>query len=65
MPPDYDLTLEDQVRECYGRVVYTHKTHEQMADLCTAKLGRFKVAQIAINALTSAGLVGIIVTNET
>lgn len=65
MPPDYDLTLEDQVRECYGRVVYTHKTHEQMADLCTAKLGRFKVAQITLNALTSAGLVGIIVTNET
>ncbi|WP_341874505.1 hypothetical protein [Methylobacterium nodulans] len=21
-------SLEDQVRECFGRVVYTHKTHE-------------------------------------
>lgn len=65
MPPDYDMTLEDQVRECYGRVVYAHKTHERMADRCTATLSRFKIAQIALNALTSAGLVGIVVTSKT
>jgi hypothetical protein len=25
-------TLDDQLREMYGRVAYTHKTHEKMAD---------------------------------
>ena len=27
-----DTTLEGQLREMYGRVAYTHKTHEKMAD---------------------------------
>lgn len=48
--------LEDQVRECFGRVIYTHKTHEKMADVFTAKLKRYKVAQIGFAALTTSGL---------
>lgn len=29
--------LEGQLRECYGRVVYTHKTHEKCADILQKK----------------------------
>lgn len=47
--------LEDQIRECFGRVVYTHKTHEKMADRCGATLWRYKCAQIAVSALTASG----------
>lgn len=65
MQLDYDITLEDQIRECFGRVVYTHKTHERMADNCTKKLNRFKVGQIVLTAATSTGAVGVVVTNET
>ena len=65
MPPDYDMALEDQVRECYGRVVYTHKTHERMADRCAATLNRYKVSQIVLTALTSTGAVAVVVTSET
>ncbi|MBB5751665.1 SLATT domain-containing protein [Prosthecomicrobium pneumaticum] len=65
MKLDYDITLEDQIRECFGRVVYTHKTHERMADNCTKKLNRFKVGQIVLTAATSTGAVGVVVTNET
>ncbi len=64
MPLDYDFALEDQIRECYGRVVYTHKTHERMADRCAKRLSRFKIAQIALTALTSAGAVGAIIKHE-
>jgi hypothetical protein len=64
MQPDYDITLEDQIRECFGRVVYTYKTHEKMADNCTRRLNRFKVGQIILTALTSTGAVGIVVTNQ-
>lgn len=38
--------LEDQIRECFGRVVYTHKAHEKMADRCSATLQRYKLCQI-------------------
>ncbi|QFQ88922.1 SLATT domain-containing protein [Paracoccus kondratievae] len=65
MQLDYDITLEDQIRECFGRVVYTHKTHERMAENCTKKLNRFKVGQIVLTAATSTGAVGVVVTNET
>lgn len=65
MPLDYDLALEDQIRECYGRVVYTHKTHERMADRCADTLRMYKLSQIALSALTTAGAVGVVVRDET
>lgn len=64
MQIDYDINLEDQIRECFGRVVYTHKTHERMADNCAQKLNQFKVAQIVLTAVTSTGAVGVVVTNK-
>lgn len=64
MPHSYDITFEDQIRECFARVVYTHKTHERMADRCSQDLRRFKWAQIVLSALTSAGAVGVVVRDE-
>lgn len=64
MLPSYDIEFEDQIRECYGRVVYTHKTHERMADRCAQELRRFKWAQIILSALTTAGAVGVVVRDE-
>lgn len=55
--------LEDQVRESFGRVVYTHKTHEKMADRCAATLRRYKLAQIAVSVLTASGALSIIVVD--
>lgn len=49
------LHMEGQIRECLGRVVYTHKTHEKMADRCAARLQRLKICQIVISALTASG----------
>jgi len=51
MPPF--SPLEDQIRECFGRVVYTHKTHEKMAEGCAKTLQNYKLAQIAVSALTA------------
>lgn len=50
-------TLESQIRECFGRVAYSHKTHEKCADLLHAKLGRIKIWQIALSAITTGSLV--------
>jgi hypothetical protein len=48
-------SFEDQIRECFGRVVYTHKTHEKMADNCGETLRRYKIAQIAVSAFAASG----------
>lgn len=52
--------LEGQVRECYGRVVYSHKTQEKCADILIARHDRIKLAQIVLSALTTAGFVSVV-----
>lgn len=59
-----DALLEDQIRECFGRVVYTHKTHEKMADLCAGTLRRFKIAQIVLSALATCGVVSLFLIDD-
>lgn len=49
--------LEGQLRECYGRVVYSHKTHEKCADILLERQGHIKLAQIIISALVTGGIV--------
>lgn len=64
--PDPDSFLLAQVRESFGRVVYSHKTHEKQADICF----RFhRIQQGALVVLTAASsgtflvaLLGIMVT---
>lgn len=45
-----------QIRENYGRVVYTHKTHEKAADIYHNQLHTIKVLQITLSALTTGSL---------
>lgn len=58
--PDTRAILEGQLRECYGRVVYSHKTHEKCADILLSRLGCIKLTQIILSALTTAGFVAAV-----
>src|SRR5260370_27666917 len=49
--------LEGQLRECYGRVVYSHKTHEKCADILFGRLSMIKNVQILLSALTTGGFI--------
>lgn len=49
--------LEAQIRECFGRVVYSHKAHEKAADQCLRSLKRVKLWQIVLSAVTTGGLI--------
>ncbi len=49
--------IEAQIRECFGRVVYSTKTHEKCADLCMGRLQRVKIVQIVLSAITTGGLI--------
>jgi hypothetical protein len=41
----------------YGRVVYTHKTHEKMADGCMHRYKRLKKAEITLSSLATSSLI--------
>jgi SMODS and SLOG-associating 2TM effector domain family 4 len=55
-PTEIRTSLESQLREMYGRVAYTHKAHEKMAD---GYVGRYKVVknlEIAMSAIATGSL---------
>ncbi|EKK5516310.1 SLATT domain-containing protein [Enterobacter hormaechei] len=53
--------LEGQLRECYGRVVYTHKTHEKCADLLLDKLRKMKNLQLVLLAITTGSFISTVI----
>ncbi len=54
---DGENILEGQLRECYGRVVYTHKTHEKCADILLSRHKRIKFWQVVLSALIAGGII--------
>ncbi|NUU06443.1 SLATT domain-containing protein [Leifsonia sp. C5G2] len=48
-----DRFLLAQVREAFGRVAYTHKTHEKQADICFTKHRWQQGVLIALTAISS------------
>ncbi len=59
-PADARALLEAQLRECYGRVVYSHKTHEKCADILLSRLSAIKLWQIILSSITTAGFLAAI-----
>lgn len=60
-----DPYLLAQVREAFGRVVYSHKTHEKQADLCFSQHRWQQGGLIALTAISSgaflASVLGVLV----
>lgn len=48
--------LEAQIRECFGRVVYSHKTQEKCADIILVLHRRLKLYLIIISAIVTTSL---------
>lgn len=63
--PKARRVLEAQLRECYGRVVYSHKTHEKCADILLDRLARIKLGQIVLSALTTGSFISVIFGADT
>ena len=53
--------LDAQLREAFGRVVYTHKAHEKQADILLARLSKIKLGQIVLPAISTGGFVSMLV----
>ncbi|GAA1119867.1 SLATT domain-containing protein [Nocardiopsis exhalans] len=59
--PDRDAYLLAQVRESFGRVVYSHKTHEKQADICFNKHRWQQGVLIALTAISSGTFLAAVV----
>ena len=55
-----EILLESQIRELYGRVVYTHKTHEKCADVLKGRSDRLKLIEIALSAATTTSVLVVL-----
>lgn len=54
------VLLESQIREIYGRVVYTHKTHEKCADVLKDRNDCLKIIEVILSALTTTSILVLI-----
>ena len=54
------VLLESQIREIYGRVVYTHKTHEKCADVLKERNDCLKITEVILSALTTTSILVVI-----
>lgn len=52
--------LESQVREIYGRVVYTHKTHEKCSDVLKRRSDQLKLIEIFFSAATTTSILVVV-----
>jgi hypothetical protein len=58
--PDSRGILEGQLRECFGRVVYSHKTHEKCADILLERFSQIKLWQMILAAVTTGGFIAAV-----
>lgn len=56
--------LVTELREQYGRLVYTHKVHEKEADIHRDKSGSVKLAQVVLSVLTTGGMVSSLLADS-
>ena len=55
--PEPKQVFEGQLKDLYGRAVYSHKTHEKCADILLRWLTFMKWGQITLSALSAGGYV--------
>ena len=56
--------LKVQIREAFGRVVYTYTTHLKQAEFLVKKNKRIKIWQIFLSAISTGGFLGAIASDE-
>jgi len=50
--------LEAQIRECFGRVAWSHKTQEKCADILLLRDKTIKIWQIVLSVITTTSIIG-------
>ncbi len=53
------------IRESFGKVVYSHKTHEKAREIASHKAARVKWLNIVLTSLTSGSFLSNVIVNRT
>lgn len=64
MNQSHKEALETQIREAYGRLVYTYTTHLKQAERLTNRNRYVKYWQIGLSAVTTGGILTAIISNQ-
>lgn len=56
--------LETQIREAYGRLLYTYTTHLKQAERFSNKNRYIKYWQIGLSAITTGGILTAVISNQ-
>lgn len=56
----YRLKLYDQIEEAYAKVVYTYTVQHKQAEIIAKRNSRLKITQIVLSAITSCGLLAVL-----
>jgi len=59
------ISLLGTIRESFGRVVYSHKTHEKMAEILESRKSTSTIIEIIAIALIGSGLISLHFYDET
>lgn len=63
METTYKEGLRTQLREAYGRLLYTYTSYNKMANNLSSKYHRLQVLQIVLSSITTGGLLTAVVVN--
>lgn len=53
------------IREAFGRVVYSHKTHEKACEIASSYSSLIKWINIVLTAVTASSIIAVIITDQT
>ena len=60
----YRRKLKTQIREAYGRLVYTYTAHWKQIDRLVSKNNRIKASQIVLSAISTGGFIGTAISDQ-
>lgn len=61
---DYRQDLKAQIKDAYGKVVYTYTTHLKQIEKLRRKNMQIKYLQIALSAISTGGFLASVITSE-
>ncbi len=60
----YREKLKSQIKDAYGKVLYTYTAHHKFATRLIKQKNTIKVAQITLTAISTVGFLATIITNQ-
>ena len=64
MDTNYKESLRTQIREAYGKLVYTYTCYNKMIGILSKKLHCLQIWQVALSAVTTGGLLTAVIIDE-